>query len=90
MDLFREKGVHKEDLANEIRHRIGCIWPLRGSVACFHKLYLLTKISDVREWSLWGGFNLVDLKCTENNWVVTPILAYFETKFLDLFTNRAL
>ena len=38
--LPEEKGVDKEDLANEIRCRIGCIWPL---VTCFHELYLPTK-----------------------------------------------
>ena len=30
------------------------------------------------------GFDLVDLKCAENNGVVTSILAYFETKLFDL------
>ena len=33
----REKEVDKEDLASEIRCRIGCIWPLCGRVACFHE-----------------------------------------------------
>ena len=75
-------------LANEVRRRIGCLWLLRGSVACFHELYLQTKFSDIREWSQWGGFDLVDLKCAENNCVATPMLAYFETKFFDLLSNK--
>jgi len=41
----REKGVDKEDLANEIRRLIGCIWPLRGSVASFYELLPTTKLS---------------------------------------------
>jgi len=41
----------------------------------------------VREWRQWGGFDLVDLNLAENNRVVTSILAYFETKFFDLFNN---
>ena len=79
MSLSREKGVDKEDVANEKRRRIGGIWPLR-KCACFHELYLPIKLSAIGAWSQWSGFDLVDLKCAENNCVLTPILAYFETK----------
>ena len=34
------------------------------------------------------GFNFVDLKCAEHNCVVTPILAYFVTKFYHLFSTK--
>ena len=54
--------------------------PLRGSVPYFQELYLRIKLSDVREWSKLGGFDFVDLKCVENNCVVTLILANSETK----------
>ena len=84
----REQGVDKEDLANEIRRRIGCIRPLRGSVTCFCELFLSTLLYVVLAWSLRGGFDFVDLKCAGNNCVVTPILAYFETKFFNLLINK--
>ena len=42
----------------------------------------------VREWIKLGGFDIVDLKCAENNCVVSPILAYFDTKVFDLFSNK--
>ena len=62
--LIKEDKYDKEALANELRRRIGSLWPLRGSVACFHELYLSTKLSAVRAWSQWGGFAFVDLKRT--------------------------
>jgi len=49
--------------------------------ACFHKLCLPTKLSDFQEWSQWVGLDLVNLKCAENNCVVTPILAYLRQNF---------
>ena len=71
----REKGVVKEDLANEISC-IGWKWPLRGSVAFFHKICLPSKLSDVWEWSQWDGFDFVDLKCAEKNCGFAPRLAF--------------
>jgi len=74
--LTREKGVDKEVLANEIRCRIGCLWPLRGSVACFHELYTSQpKFLMSKNGASGGGFDLVDLKCAENNCFATPVLA---------------
>ena len=80
----REKGEYEEDLANEIRRSIGCIWSLRGSVACFHELYSQPNFLMTEN----GGFHFVDLKCAENNCVVTPIFAFFETKLFDLFSSK--
>ena len=67
---------------------MGCIWPLHRSVPCFHELYLPTKLSDIPDWGQRSGFDLVDLKCAEKIFAVIIVLAYFETKFFDMFRNK--